>query len=712
MVKHLLKRLSPLAVAPLVALYALWFFCSCQSIQAPPGYIASGTGAAAGRIEFPRGQTTEASYALLRWYVEQQEEVTDSLASAALAVAGNAAVECANELRLSVYVRLQRDYPEVVSLRREEGSFAVNGMVLANRSDWSAMEKMLDDIETQVVTPHWVTVPMDEAIEFLKNDQRHEMITDFQLWCVGHSRLQLSQMPDAEELLQQLKDIREALRQKQALLSAMAAAEAKLDSAATAVEAQRILQSAEKDYPTMDAVLAAIGDEATGTAFSKALAEAPRRWVEVTLQELGSRLAAGEALDELEALMSATLPQWGEAGAFVAGTETEERCREAVQTMLGRRESELLGRMELMASRKDFWGAAQLLDDAQRRYVAPGVPETACYSFFNSGEFAARLGERLRNSFIRMLPDAFHFYQVAQDAALNVDNRFALVLAYDECFRRLASAMEVSGTKSQLPAAVREALGRSHGCVSRARQMLDRLMKPRSIVVEAESAELSAMLRAELDKSLVAAGLVGFFRSVDSSAGANSLRLKQIDLQEGCAPQAGMPQKSTSERQVPNGAGSVLVTSVRNVLVADVRLIAQVEQGGKALRTLETERQCTQEFIKESVDGTSAPVLPEKFLRIDREWTAKEVLESTRVQASHALCEKLLDYLRETAPEELAAQSEELVAQGRLLDAANRLSEARLLAGLFPQPRNDFRDEAMKRIAALLAEAFQKETKK
>ena len=699
-----------------LAALVLAMMCSCQSIQAPPGYIASGTDAA-GRIEFPRGQSVEANYALLRWYVDGQEDVTDPLASAALAVAGNSAVEYANELRLSLFVRLQNAYPEVVSLRREDGSIAVDGLALARRSDWEAMEKMLDAVETQVVTPHWVTVPVEEAVRFLERDQRREMVTGFQLWCVGHSRLQLPAMPDADELLQQLKDIREALRQKKALLSVMASAEAKLDHAATAAEARRILLAAEEEFPALDATLAAIGDEETAAAFRRALDEAPRRWVEVTLRELEARLVSDEPLNEIETLMSEDLPQWAEVGAFGDGDETEERCHAMVRKMLGRREKEILGQMEVMRSRLDYWGAALLLEEARRRYVVPGVPGTACYSFFNGGEFAARLGEKLGDSFMKMLPDAFHFYQVAQDAALNVDNRFALVLSYDECCRRVAAAMEGRiGGPSRLPDAVREALGRSYANAGRARQLLGRLGHPRAILVEAESSEISDALCGELSGRLESTGLACFFQAGTASSSpetADALRLKVKEVHEGCAARDGMPQESVNDRTVPGGGVTVTVRSVRNVLESEVRVSAQAEQGGKALFSLDGNSCCVQDIVRESVVGASGQkALPKDFLRNDREWTEQELLESTRVQAVKSLVEKLLDNLRASAPEELAAQAEELARQGRLLDAADRLSEARLLAGLFPQPREDFRADAMKRIAALLAEAFAKEKQK
>ena len=223
-----MKNLRPLHLAGwkafLLALFCL-AFAGCQSVPPPPGYIAAGSGTAAGRIEFPRDLSTEARYALLRWYLDGQGEVVDRWAAPSLAVAQNASVSLARTLRLERYAVLQHKYPIFIDLRESDGTMGFNAKALADRRDWERLEVMLAEIRQVLSESQWMDVPTEAAAAYLEQDRRAAAALSFRRWAASNARIGIPHMPERDAFLKHLETIRASLREKRAVCRLMETAE-------------------------------------------------------------------------------------------------------------------------------------------------------------------------------------------------------------------------------------------------------------------------------------------------------------------------------------------------------------------------------------------------------------------------------------------------------------------------------------------------------
>ena len=648
---------------PLWALVCL-VFASCQSVPAPPGYIAAGSGTAAGRIEFPRDLSMEARYALLRWYVEGQGEVVDRWAAPSLAVAQNTMGALARSLRLERYAVLQHKYPIFIDLRESDGTMGFNAKALADRRDWERMEVMLAEIRQVLSESQWMDVPAEEAATYLEQDRRAEMALSFRQWAAANARIGIPHMPERDAFLKHLEIIRAALREKRAVCRLMETAEDRLAKAETAREGFQLLLQGAAEYAHLAEALAPIGDDATAPLFQKRVAEAPDRWVKVVLEEIHALILSGILPREvIEAELSQALEEWRQAGILPTDAEAALLCRKAVDEMAKERLENTRALVDERCAAKNYMAAIAVLKKELAR-LKSGAPETACYSFFDEGALLAQLQEKSMACFQRHLPDAFHTYQVAQDAALNVDNRFNLALVYDEFATRLA--VFVGGPDgTQLPAAVRESLGHTHRNAAQARQMRARLNRGQRLAVVAEGAPVEEVLQA-VRAELQAWGVAEYFQvTAVSGAGENEQVLLTATVVEVEVPPDVAGADSDRGRRRLRAAG-----------IIRMRIFGQ-EHGVK--HTVE------HEFAAEA----SASDQPE------------EERVALRGEALRTAFDRLQRVMALTIPAQLERQGEALASAGRPLDAAEMLSEARAMAAAFPIPQEEFCARLFRRLSAL-----------
>ncbi len=639
-------------------------FVGCQSVPAPPGYIAAGAGTAAGRIEFPRDLSSEARYALLRWYVEGQGEIVDRWAAPSLAVAQNVMGALARGLRLERYAVLQHKYPIFIDLRESDGTMSFNAKALADRRDWERMEVMLAEIRQVLSESQWMEVPAEEAAAYLEQDRRAEMALSFRQWAAANARIGIPHMPERDAFLKHLETIRAALREKRAVCRLMETAEGQLAKAETAQGGFRLLLQGAAEHAHLAEALAPIGDAATVTLFQKCVAEAPRRWVKVVLEEIHALiLSSNLPRDVIETELSQALEQWRQAGILPTDAEAASLCRKAVVEMAKERLENTRALVDERCAAKNYMAAIAVLEGELDR-LKSGAPETACYSFFDGGALLVQLQEKSMACFQRHLPDAFHYYQVAQDAALNVDNRFNLALVYDEFATRLA--VFVGGPDgTQLPAAVREALGHAHRNASQARQMRARLNRGQRLAVVAEGVPVEEVLRA-VRAELHAWGVAEYFQvAAVSGAGENEQLLLTATVAEVEVPPDVAASDSDRGRRRLRAAG-----------IIRMRVFGQ-EHGVK--HTVE----------HELVGEASASDQPEE---------ERIALRGEALRASFARLQRVMAL---TVPVQLERQGEALASAGHPLDAAEVLSEARAMAAAFPSQQEEFCARLFRRLSAL-----------
>ncbi len=508
-------------------------------------------------------------------------------------------------------------------------------------------------------------VPTEAAAAYLEQDRRAAAALSFRRWAASNARIGIPHMPERDAFLKHLETIRASLREKRAVCRLMETAETQFGRAETAQEGFRLLLQGAAEHAHLAETLAPIGDTATALLFKAKVAEAPRRWVTASLEKIHSLILSGKLpLEAVEAELSQALEEWRRAGILPADADMVARCRKAAVEMAKARLADTRARVDERCALRNYMAAVAVLERELDR-LQSGAPETGCYLFFDDGALLTQLQEETKACFQRHVPDAFHNYQVAQDAALNVDNRFSLAMTYDEFATGLAAFMGGSNG-TQLPSAVREALGRAHRNAAQARQMQARLNKGVRLPVAAQgmSAEEAAQaVRAELHGW----GVADFFQvTAVSGTGEGEPLLLHAAVEDGPVSQDGKRRRRAA-------------CTLRLMVDGREHVVRQ---------SLEREVAVPKDAASDGVEDEAASAAAGAALRGEAVRAAMANLQRPMAQA---------------LPAQLEQRGEAFAASGRPLDAAEMLSTARAMAAAFPVPQEEFRARLYRRIAVLVS---------
>ena len=445
----------------------------CRSVSAPPGF-SGGTGG--GSIDFPAGVSQQAQLALLSWYVETQGEAAERQASESLAVARNEQTRLWMRFRADSVAGLLRRYPEFL-VRDAEGKLAFRPSVLARRTDWPAMEKMFAEIRAGLDAQHRISVPAAEAAAYLEGRKEYQALKSFREWAGTHLEIVLPE-DSVRRLRMELDEIGSVVAQKKAICRGMEEAEGLLrDGACTA--GLDVLDRMAKVLAA-NTSLALIGDGETLARFQELRKRIPVSFIGEMVRRLQGELPgegmlvsspqeADERLLVVERVFSRALKEWRSDARFQeALAAAMPECRSLAEMAAARRQALYALSLEARRKQRLYWTACREEKVVLAYLAEERDGELACYYLLEPA-VGPKLEAQVRRSFVQMLPEALAHCRQAQEAALNLRNRFGLVVLLDGMLREMDAQLQSQKVSVQGWA---EGLAKSRQAAERARALV------------------------------------------------------------------------------------------------------------------------------------------------------------------------------------------------------------------------------------------------